>query len=284
MNSNKDTLQWMAILNITPDSFSDGGELSHVSTIRHRVQEAVEAGVQWLDVGAESTRPGAPLVSEEEELQRLEEVWPVLLELTQYYPNLHISLDTRKPKVANRVLGWGGVACINDVSGGRYENGAMFDVVAHWQCDYVLMHSRGTPTDMDGMALYTNIVEDITQELNAVLQKAVERGVEREKIIVDPGFGFAKTEADGLKLLKGLAQFKEAMGGLRLLLGLSRKRITSPPWPPWPLEAKRREAPSAALHLWALTQLPYGTVNIIRAHDVPQQAAAYERWMALQYL
>ena len=161
-----------------------------------------------------------------------------------------------------------------------YANGAMFNVVAQWQCQYILMHSRGTPVTMETHNQYTNVVEQVVQELQIQIKLAIESGIPRHLIMIDVGFGFAKNKADGMVLLKHLDVIKKKLGGLPLVLGVSRKRMTLPPWP---LEASRREAPTAALHLWALTQLPPGTVNIIRTHDVPQQKAAYLHWMELQH-
>jgi dihydropteroate synthase len=205
----------MGVLNITPDSFSDGGDLATPAAALERARSMVEAGARILDVGGESTRPGAGTVPPDEELQR---VLPVLELLARELP-VHLSIDTRKAEVARLALD-AGAAVVNDVSGLRHDP-AMASVVARSGAGLVLMHMRGTPADMKTHTSYRDLMDDLLSELAESVDRAVEEGVDREALVVDPGIGFAKTPAQSFELLERLGELRAL--GLPILVGTSRK-------------------------------------------------------------
>jgi dihydropteroate synthase len=286
--------KWMSIVNITPDSFHPESRFEDEAALLHHVQQAVEYGATWLDVGAESTRPGAQAVPAHEELQRLERMWASIIQLKHHHPTLHISLDTQKPDVAREVHTWGvPLAAMNDTSGGRAGGQATYDFIREQRVRYIIMHSRGTPETMNTLARYDDVVEDVTRELQASVQQALTHGVPEDCILIDPGIGFAKNQMDSMKLLGALHIVKTRVGGYPLVLGLSRKRCTLHPssapasvnkrengWLP-PLPTDAREAGTTALHLATLALCPPGTIKIIRTHDVPQQATAWTLWQTM---
>jgi dihydropteroate synthase len=205
----------MGVVNTTPDSFYDGGR--HEGTeagVEHGVRLA-EEGADILDVGGESTRPGAQSVSVEEECAR---VIPVIERLSGTV-SVPISVDTTKAEVARRALDVG-ASWINDISAGRFDR-SMPEVAAHCGCPVVLMHSRATPGTMQKKPAYENVVGEVEAELRAAVDMFVARGVRRENLILDPGIGFAKRLEDNLALLAGLEQLSAV--GLPLLVGTSRK-------------------------------------------------------------
>lgn len=205
----------MGVLNVTPDSFSDGGELASPAAALARARSMVEAGAGILDVGGESTRPGARPVPAEEELRR---VLPVLQLLARELP-VPLSIDTRKAGVAQEALDVG-AAVVNDVSGLRHDS-AMASVVACAGAGLVLMHMRGTPVDMSERATYRDLMGELRKELAESVGRALVEGVEREALVVDPGIGFAKTPAQSFDLLNRLDELESL--GLPILVGSSRK-------------------------------------------------------------
>ncbi|HCU24334.1 MAG TPA: dihydropteroate synthase [Deltaproteobacteria bacterium] len=206
----------MAILNLTPDSFSDGGlYCSSEAAVRHARQVERE-GADLLDIGAESTRPGAVQVSVEEEWERLA---PVLKVLQEDYV-LPISVDTRHGEVARRALEFP-IEIINDVSCAQDRN--LLRAVAESGAAYVLMHSRGEPATMMERALYQDVVDEIKNELQAGLRRALDAGIVRDKICLDPGFGFAKTPEQNWILFERIESILEL--GFPLMVGISRKRM-----------------------------------------------------------
>lgn len=205
----------MGVVNTTPDSFFDGGR--HVGAeagIEHGLR-LIEEGADILDVGGESTRPGAEAVSVEEECSR---VIPVIEGLSAQV-NTPISVDTTKAQVARRALE-SGASWINDIGAGRFDR-TMPEVAAHHGCPIVLMHSRATPRTMQQRPAYGDVVAEVRAELQAAVELFVAQGVRRENIVLDPGIGFAKRLEDNLALIAGLGQL--AAGGLPLLVGTSRK-------------------------------------------------------------
>jgi dihydropteroate synthase len=211
----------MGILNVTPDSFSDGGLLVDP-------QRAIEAGVQMvadgadlLDVGGESTRPGAEPLGEDEELRR---VLPVIEGLAARV-TIPISIDTYKPAVADAALGAGAVL-VNDISGLRYEPD-LAGVVARRRAAIVLMHTRGRSRDMYKEAVYHEVVDEVLDELRESIAFATGAGIPSDRIIVDPGLGFAKEAAHTYEALARLDEFSEL--GRPLLVGPSRKRFLTRP-------------------------------------------------------
>ncbi len=212
----KDSLLLMGIVNVTGDSFSDGGFLSPESAVNHALQ-LLSDGADILDIGAESTRPGATEVPAEEEIRRLT---PVVTSLLEKYPDTIISIDTRHSQTAEKMLE-SGVKIINDVSGLEFDS-RMVDVLKKYPASQlVLCHSRGEPDNMMSEIHCTydsDVVETICREL---LEAAEKSGLSRERIIFDPGFGFAKTPEQQLDMLRRSEIFVERLG--KVLFGISRK-------------------------------------------------------------
>jgi dihydropteroate synthase len=249
----------MGIINVTPDSFSDGGRLVNP-------QRAVDAGVQMaadgadlLDVGGESTRPGAEALSEDEELRR---VLPVIEGLAARVA-IPISADTYKPAVADAALR-AGAALVNDISGLRYEPG-LGAVVARHRAGLVLMHTRGRSRDMYKEAIYGEVVDEVLDELRESVAFATGAGVAAERIIIDPGLGFAKEAVHTYEVLARLDEFSEL--GRPLLVGPSRKRFLTRPLGA-EVPAPEREWATAA----AVTAAIFAGAHIVRVHAVRQMA------------
>ena len=205
----------MGILNLTPDSFSDGGELPTLESAVARGIRMVEAGAGILDLGGESTRPGAREVPVEEEAAR---VLPVLEALVREVA-VPLSVDTRKAEVARRALD-AGAAIVNDVSALTHDP-EMAGVVAERRAGLVLMHMRGTPADMGERAVYRDLVEEVGGELEASVARAREAGVPDAALVLDPGIGVAKTPAQSFRLIRELERLGEL--GFPLMVGASRK-------------------------------------------------------------
>ncbi|MEO8577633.1 MAG: dihydropteroate synthase, partial [Gemmatimonadales bacterium] len=211
----------VGILNITPDSFSDGGNFFSPDAAIERGAAMLAEGVDIIDIGGESTRPGAEPVSEDEEMRR---IGPVVNTLREFWPNLPISIDTTKSVVAAEALS-AGADVINDVSGMRFDPG-MIQLAAATGCGVVLMHSRGA---VEEMATYEHAVygDDPTKEVVAELQARVvaleNAGVHRNTIVLDPGFGFSKRSEHSIAILRDLSQFHAL--GCAVMAGPSRKRF-----------------------------------------------------------
>jgi dihydropteroate synthase len=211
----------VGILNVTPDSFSDGGRYLDPESALRQAARLVEDGADVLDVGAESTRPGRPEpVSAQEEWSRLE---PVLTGIVERYPDLPLTVDTVKADTAARALDAGAWA-INDVSGLRLDP-RIAEVCAERSAGLVLMHSRGGIGDMASYdhAAYRNVSDEVVRELEAAVSCAVERGVARERIVLDPGLGFAKKPQHNYEILRHLPRL--AALGHPVMVGPSRKRF-----------------------------------------------------------
>ncbi len=206
----------MGILNVTPDSFADGGKHFTFEHAVARGLEMIEEGVDIIDVGGESTRPGAERVSEEEEQRR---VIPVIKELCG--KGADISIDTMRASTA-RLAVEAGATIVNDVSGGAADP-EMFATVADLGCIYTLMHWRGPSKDMNNKAQYNDVVEDVINEVTIQLDKALAAGIKRENIVLDPGLGFAKDPEHNWEILKRIDEF--AALGYPVLIGHSRKRF-----------------------------------------------------------
>lgn len=210
----------VGIVNVTPDSFSDGGRsFSADDAVAHALQLA-EEGADVLDIGGESTRPGAVAVSGEEELRR---VLPVIERVRRELPDLPISVDTVKAAVAERALE-AGADIVNDVSAFRLDAG-MAGVCARARCGVILMHSRGTVQEMASyeLANYGDVVSDVRSELAQAVERARAGATSDDRIVLDPGFGFAKRTEHSLELLRRLPELVAL--GFPLLVGLSRKRF-----------------------------------------------------------
>ena len=207
----------IGILNVTPDSFSDGGQFQSVEDAVEYGARLTADGARLLDVGGESTRPGAGEVSAREEIGR---VVPVVEGLARQGLG-PISVDTRKAEVARAALGVG-AAAVNDVSGFGHDP-ELAQVVADAGAGVILMHMRGTPATMDSLAQYASVATEVAGELRQTAERAEGRGIERERIVVDPGFGFAKNAAQNFRLLDELATIVGV--GYPVAVGLSRKRF-----------------------------------------------------------
>ena len=206
----------MGILNVTPDSFADGGLHYEESLAITHGLEMIEDGVDIIDVGGESTRPGADRISEEEEQAR---VIPVIRELAK--KGVVISIDTMRATTAKLAVE-AGASIVNDVSGGAADPD-MFSTVAQLGCKYTLMHWRGHSKDMNEKAIYGDVVAEVIEEVTLQLDKALAAGVKRENIILDPGIGFAKNAEHNWEVLNRIDEFVAL--GYPVLIGHSRKRF-----------------------------------------------------------
>ena len=240
----------MGILNVTPDSFHDGGKHNSLDAAVAQASRMLEEGADVLDLGAQSTRPGAEQVGAEEEWRRLA---PVLRAIQDKHSNTVLSIDTFHPVVAERAL-QEGAHWINDVTGG---NETMWQVVADADCPYVMMHMQGTPATMQQNPTYDDVVQDILTALGERVKQATACGV--RKIILDVGFGFGKTVAHNYALLQSLDAFRALQHPL--LVGVSRKSMIQKV-----LNVSSDEAlnGTTALHAWALDR----GAQILRVHDV----------------
>jgi dihydropteroate synthase len=246
----------MGILNITPDSFSDGGRALDPARALDLAVEMQEAGADIIDLGAESTRPGAAAVGVQEEWQRLS---PVLKGLAARV-HVPLSLDSYKADVARRALDEG-VSIVNDVSGLRYDPG-LGAVVAERDAALVLMHTRGHSREMYALADYADVVSEVTTELAWSVDRAVKAGVGRGKLIVDPGVGFAKRAEHSMAVLAAFDRF--ASLGCPLLAGPSRKSYLTLAIGST-TRAEDRDWATAA----AVTAAVLGGAHIVRVHNVP---------------
>jgi len=207
----------MGILNVTPDSFSDGGQFLSLDAALAQAEQMIAEGADIVDVGGESTRPGGEPVSVEEEIKRVVPVIEALSSRT----STPISVDTTKSEVARAALE-AGAAIVNDISALRFDF-YVADAVARAGAGLVLMHSRGTPATMHRMPPVADIMEEVTSSLRASIHMAERRGVARESIVIDPGIGFGKTQEQNLELIAKLDQLSSAFPDYSLLVGPSRK-------------------------------------------------------------
>ena len=249
--------QIMGIVNVTPDSFSDGGQYNGEDAVRH-ARTLVEAGAHILDFGAESTRPGAETVPIHEEMQRLEAVFDALDSF-----GVPTSIDTRKAQIADEAIGMG-ATMINDVSALSFDP-EMAEVVAQAGVHLCMMHAQGDPKTMQDKPTYDNVLLDVYDYLEARITFAEDAGIDRSNIIVDPGIGFGKTLAHNISILKHVAIFHGL--GCPLLVGASRKRMIGDIGGG---EADSRLGGSLAIAL----DLARKGVQIIRVHDVYESVQA----------
>lgn len=210
----------MAILNCTPDSFSDGGACPTVAAAVAKAQQLISDGAAWLDLGGESSRPGSTPVDAAIEADR---VVPVIRALRKAGITLPLSIDTTKATVAEAALA-AGASAINDISAGA--DPRMFALAAAADCDLILMHMSGIPQTMQRAPQYADIVAEVQDFLSARVTAALAAGVKRERLLVDPGIGFGKTVAHNLALLRALPNLGANID-LPLVIGLSRKRFLS---------------------------------------------------------
>jgi len=257
----------MGILNVTPDSFSDGGQFESMASACSQAEALVVSGADIIDVGGESTRPFAKPVTVQEELNR---VIPAISAIRSAY-SIPISIDTTKAEVARQAL-TAGANIINDISALR-KDPAMLTLVRETSVPVIIMHMQGTPGDMQVKPDYDNVIKEIAAFFKERLAGLQDNGVDPQRITLDPGIGFGKTLNHNLSILKHLADFKAL--GCPLLLGHSRKRfiedITG-------LEVEDRDLPTAVVSALSCA----ANVDIIRVHNVAATKQALQMTMAIQ--
>ena len=255
--------QVMGIINVTPDSFSDGGRHYHAAPALASIQAMYAAGCRIVDIGGESTRPGAPPVTADEEWRRIGPVIRMVRDCSAL-DDLYLSIDTRQGTVMDRALA-AGANLVNDVSALTYDPTARA-VVARHGCPVMLMHMRGTPATMCNHAAYDDVAVDVVRELSQRVDAAVAAGIDRARILVDPGIGFAKTVEGNLDLLARLPLLANL--GCRVVLGVSRKRMLGEICAQ-PDAAQRDPATLAA----SLPGLVFANA-VLRVHNVPAMMQA----------
>ncbi len=245
----------MGVINITPDSFSDGGEYLDSSTASKRATEHINSGADVLDIGAQSTKPKAAIIGYEQEILRLKSV---LKAVRTSNPKALISVDTFHSRVAEYCLK-NGANWINDVTGGRHDP-EIFKVVAEYNCPYILTHSRGDSSSMDSLTSYNDVTNDVREGLLRRTEKAIYSGVPKENIIWDPGLGFAKTNDQNVLLIKNIN--KICSENFPVLLGPSRKRFIG----------EILKEPNPKLRDWGTAAIAcrcvQDKVTMIRVHEV----------------
>ena len=258
----------MGILNVTPDSFSDGGRFNRLDTALAHAERLLEEGADILDIGGESTRPGAPYVSPEEEEAR---VLPVLERLASL--NVPLSLDTRRAPVMRAALEAGVVDLINDVS--ALEDEGALAMVAESRAGICLMHKQGNPDSMQHNPHYRDVVDEVGSYLARRVALCLEHGIARERLLGDPGFGFGKTLEHNLQLLQRLSEV-EQLAGVPLLVGMSRKSMLG--------AVTGEEVPAERLgaSVAAALEAARRGAKVVRVHDVKATRQALQLLAALE--
>ncbi|MDG3556588.1 dihydropteroate synthase [Acinetobacter bereziniae] len=256
----------MGILNVTPDSFSDGGLHNQKDQAIAYARQMIDAGATVIDVGGESTRPGASTVAITEEIQR---VIPVIAELAQY--DVVISVDTSQPEVIREAVKVG-AHIWNDVRALTRPNA--LQTAAELDIPVIIMHMRGEPSTMNQLDQYQDVTLDVIKELQQRVDQAIQAGVKPENIMIDPGFGFAKNAQQNLKLLNEF--YKLNAMGYPILSALSRKRFIGEAL--GRADAQNRAVGSVAAHLMSIQQ----GACMVRAHDVKAMSDAIQIWQAMR--
>jgi dihydropteroate synthase len=248
----------MGVLNITPDSFSDGGDFNTIESALAQAENMVKYGVDIIDIGGQSTRPGAAEISLQEELDRVVPVVQMLRQKADIFADIPISVDTTKAQVAKAGIE-AGADIINDISGATFDS-EMLSTLAKLAVPIILMHLRGTPQTMQKMTDYRDLIGEIGEFLQSRIAAAVAAGIDKSQIIIDPGIGFAKTYSQNLEILRELPKFRSL--NCPILVGVSRKsfigQILNQPF------AKQRVWGTAA----ACTGAIANSADILRVHDV----------------
>lgn len=246
----------MGVLNITPDSFSDGGDYNNLEAAFQRASALVQAGADILDVGGQSTRPGAKQISPEAELER---VIPIIQRIRKHL-NVPISVDTTRAEIAQQAM-WAGADWVNDISGGTFD-AAMLTTVAELEVPIILMHIRGTPETMQQLTEYEDLVADIIAVLRERIAAAEQAGIARSRLLIDPGIGFGKTAEQNLELLRQLDQFQSL--GVPILVGTSRKSFIG--------KILNQDDPKQ--RVWGTASTCCAAIakgaDLLRVHDLPQ--------------
>lgn len=254
----------MGIINLTPDSFYAASRHRQVDAVLHQAEKMITEGAELIDLGGQSTRPGSETVTEEEELQRILEP---LAALHERFPDTLLSVDTFYARVAREAVA-AGAGLVNDISAGRMDP-ALWETVAALQVPYVLMHMQGTPATMQQQPAYSDVVAEVRQFFDTALLSLEAAGI--SQVILDPGFGFGKTPAHNLQLLKGLRDCTRP--GHPVLVGVSRKSTLSRL-----LQVPVEETlnGTTVLHAWALQN----GASVLRVHDVKEAVQAVRLWEA----
>ena len=255
----------LGILNLTPDSFYDGGKNSNLELSINNVKKMLTDGADIIDIGAYSSRPGATHISEQEEIDRL---LPTLSAILEQFPATKISVDTFRAKVALAAVNAGAVV-VNDISGGNLDS-EMWQTVANLQVPYIAMHMQGTPQNMQENPKYNNVLDDVIYDLSMKIESMKQAGI--KDIIIDPGFGFGKTLNQNYQLLKGLKEFE--ILGHPVLVGVSRKSMIYNFLNSTPKESLNG---TTAIHMLALER----GANFLRVHDVKEAKEAINIWNKL---
>jgi dihydropteroate synthase len=250
----------MGILNVTPDSFSDGGSFTSEQAISRQVEEMLAEGVDIIDVGGESTRPFAEPVAEQEELNR---VIPAIQAIRSIDSRIPVSIDTTKAAVASQALA-NGATMVNDISALR-QDPQMISVVRNYAEPVVIMHIQGNPGDMQINPCYENVVAEICAFFEERTAWMAEQGIAKERIIIDPGIGFGKTLEHNLMILQNIAAFKQL--GFPVLIGHSRKSFFDKLLQ---IPIEERDCPTAVVSALCVQQ----EADILRVHDVAKSVAA----------
>ncbi len=244
----------MGILNVTPDSFFDGGKYKNENEILIQVEKMISEGATFIDIGAYSSKPNAAFVTEDEETKRL---LPIVQLILKHFPEMLISIDTFRAAVAEKAIHSGAVI-INDISGGSLDD-KMFQTVAKLQVPYIMMHMKGTPQTMQSLAQYENICKEMIYYFSEKMAKARQHGI--NDLIIDPGFGFAKTVEQNFEVLQKLELFQFLE--VPLLIGVSRKSMIYKSLEITPQESLNG---TSVLNTIALQK----GAKILRVHDVKE--------------
>ncbi|MCX2720565.1 dihydropteroate synthase [Lentiprolixibacter aurantiacus] len=244
----------MGILNITPDSFYDGGRYQQPKQVLNQTEKMLREGAAFIDVGAYSSRPGADQVPEEEELSR---ILPIVELLLKEFPEILLSIDTFRSSVARECIA-AGAAMINDISAGNMDPN-MMETMGRLKVPYIMMHMRGTPQTMKNLTDYENLLESVMYYFSEKIALAREAGI--VDLILDPGFGFAKTLEQNYELLRNLSLLKQL--DYPLLVGVSRKSMI---YKLLGLSPEQALNGTTALHMYSLSR----GASILRAHDVKE--------------
>ncbi|MCT8338542.1 dihydropteroate synthase [Flavobacteriaceae bacterium TK19130] len=257
----------MGIINVTPDSFYDGGTTENIDTILEQAETMLDEGATFLDIGGYSSRPGADDISISEELER---VLPAIEAILKQFPDVFLSVDTFRSEVARQAVE-AGVSIVNDISAGKLDEN-MLKTVGSLQVPYIAMHMKGTPQTMKQQTDYSDLLKEVKFYFSERIAAARDQGI--NDIILDPGFGFAKTIAQNFQLLNQLELFD--LFGVPLLVGISRKSTI---YKTLDISAKEALNGSTVLHTIALQK----GANILRVHDVREAMECIQLTQAVRH-
>ena len=250
----------MGVLNVTPDSFYDGGKYKDLNSIVSQAKQMLEDGATFIDIGGASTKPGADVVDEKEEINR---VIPAINAIKQHAPKAIISIDTTSSVVAEKAVA-SGASIINDISSGTFDD-SMLDVVASLGVPFIAMHMQGTPKTMQINPTYEHVVDDVFRAMESFCDRAIKQGI--KQIIIDPGFGFGKTLSHNYQLLNHLDKFQSL--GHPILVGASRKSMIQKP-----INVQAENALNGTTVVNTIAALR--GASILRVHDVKEAVQVFK--------